>query len=76
MEERNFDQHGYPLKEEHINQHNQLVSKAKELYRGIEKNEGVLSIEVLDFLQNWVVNHINKTDKKYSEFFKGKVIKS
>ena len=76
MEERNFNQHGYPLKEEHINQHNQLVSKAKELYRGIEKNEGVLSIEVLDFLQNWVVNHINKTDKKYSEFFKGKVIKS
>ena len=76
MEERNFNLYNYPGKAEHIHQHSQLVAKAKELHKGIQKNEGVLSIEVLDFLQSWVVNHINKTDKNYSDFFKGKPIKA
>ncbi|QEN09309.1 bacteriohemerythrin [Oceanispirochaeta crateris] len=75
-EEKNFHLYDYPHKAEHIQQHQQLVEKAKELYKGIERNEGVLSIEVLDFLQNWVVNHINKTDKQYSDFFNNKAIKS
>jgi|UniRef100_UPI002625BC33 hemerythrin-like metal-binding protein len=76
MEEKNFHLYNYPYKGEHIDQHNALVAKAKELHRGIERNEGVLSIEVLDFLQNWVVNHINKTDKMYTEFFSHKDIKA
>ena len=75
-EEKNFKEYNYPDSEAHIKQHNILVSKAKDLHRGITENEGVLSIEVLDFLQDWVVNHINKTDKKYTEFFKGKKIRS
>lgn len=73
-EEKNFKAYNYPEAEAHIEQHNTLVNKARELYSGIVNNEGVLSIEVLDFLQDWVVNHINKTDKKYTDFFKGKKI--
>ncbi|MDC7241269.1 MAG: bacteriohemerythrin [Spirochaetales bacterium] len=73
-EEKNFHKYGYPDREAHINQHNQLVKKAKELHQGILNEEGVLSIEVLDFLQDWVVNHINRVDKQYSDFFKGKSI--
>jgi len=71
-EEKNFHKFNYPRKKEHIEQHQSLVMKAKDLHRGLEKGEGVLSIEVLDFLQDWVVQHINKTDKMYSDFFKGK----
>ncbi|MDC7232935.1 MAG: bacteriohemerythrin [Spirochaetales bacterium] len=74
-EEKNFEAYDYPDKEAHRKQHNTLVKKANELYRGIQNNEGVLSIEVLDFLQNWVVNHIQKTDRQYGDFFKGKTIR-
>ncbi len=73
-EEKNFHKYDYPEKEAHIKQHNALVKKAKDLHSGIINNEGVLSIEVLDFLQDWVVNHINKIDKKYSGFFQDKSI--
>jgi len=71
-EEKNFHKFNYPHAKEHIGQHQILVRKAQELQRGLQKSEGVLSIEVLDFLQDWVLHHINKTDKKYSDFFKGK----
>ncbi len=73
-EEKNFHKFNYPHKKEHIEQHETLVSKAKELYKSFENSESVLSIEVLDFLQEWVIQHINKADKQYSEFFAGKEI--
>ncbi len=71
-EEKNFKKYTYPQSGAHIEQHNALVSKATELYSGLQKGEGILSIEVLDFLQDWVLNHIQKTDKEYAEFFKDK----
>ena len=73
-EEKNFKQYSYPNARVHIEQHQSLVAKANELYKGLQKGEGVLSIEVLDFLQDWVLNHIQKTDKEYAAFFKDKKI--
>ena len=73
-EEKNFKQYTYPQSAAHIEQHKALVAKAVELYKGLQKGEGVLSIEVLDFLQDWVLNHIQKTDKEYSDFFKDKKV--
>ena len=73
-EELNFKKYGFEGAESHIAQHRSLQKKAKELYRDLESGTSVLSNEVLDFLQDWVMNHILKTDVEYSEFFHGKEI--
>jgi methyl-accepting chemotaxis protein len=73
-EEANFKKYGYPETDEHIAQHQALLKKARTLYREFEEGRSVLSNEVLDFLQDWVMNHIMKTDTRYSQFFKDKQI--
>lgn len=73
-EEAVFEKYDYPQKESHIQQHQGFVAKAKELYSGLQAGSAVLTNEVLDFLQEWVVDHIMKTDSLYSEFLSDKEI--
>ena len=72
-EQTAFTEFDYSDKDRHIMQHDALLSKARELQSGLESDQSVLTNEVLDFLQDWVTNHILKTDKNYSVFFKGKI---
>jgi len=71
-EERAFEAFGYPHREEHRRQHQDLLKKARELYNDMVSGREVLSNEVLDFLQDWIMNHILKVDAQYSEFLQGK----
>jgi len=73
-EEKVFEKYDYPFREDHVKQHNNFVSKAKELNKGMKEGSAVLTNEVLDFLQDWVVNHIMKTDSLYSDFLADKKI--
>ena len=75
-EQINFEKYQYPKKAEHIAQHTNLLKKAHQLYEDLEAGTAVLSNEVLDFLQDWVMNHILKTDMEYAEFFKDKAIQT
>lgn len=74
IEEENFRIHGYPHAEAHIQEHQSLLQKARELYNGLKQGRTVLSNEILDFLQDWVMNHIMKTDVQYSGFFQNRKI--
>lgn len=69
-EEKQFAEKNYPNREEHEKQHEELLTQAAELYNQMEGGKVVLSREVLDFLQNWVLNHIMKSDKLYTEYLK------
>lgn len=73
-EEKAFKTYDYADVESHKKQHRLFVAKAKELQKGMEEGSAVLSNEVLDFLQDWVVNHIIKVDSKYSQLLKDKKI--
>jgi methyl-accepting chemotaxis protein len=57
-EEKVFAKYHYPDMESHVKEHNGFVLKAKELYSGLQEGSAVLTNEVLDFLQDWVINHI------------------
>lgn len=74
-EERVFDQYNYPDKENHKKIHNAMLNKARKLLSGAEAGNDVLSIEVLDFLQDWIVDHIMVVDKKYETYLCDKNIK-
>ncbi len=64
----------YPGTAEHKAQHDNLIMQVGELNKKFVKGDGVVSIEVLNFLKNWLVTHIQHEDKKYGLFFNSKGI--
>jgi hemerythrin len=72
-EEAAFDAHGYPEAAEHKKEHAELLAKVGELHEKHHKGSLFVSIEVLDFLNAWLKNHIMMTDKLYGTFLAGKV---
>ena len=68
-EERYFDQLGYPETNSHKKEHAAFVERATDLKKKFETRNLLLTIEVMDFLSDWLRGHIMGTDKKYSGFF-------
>ncbi len=68
-EESLFDEHGYPLSESHIKQHQSLLEQVSNLRIRYESDiSGSLGLEIMQFLKSWLINHIQKSDKDYSKF--------
>ena len=68
-EEVLFEQHGYPAIAAHKAQHSLFTSRVTKLLLRFEEGEEVDS-EVLQLLQNWLANHIGKTDRAYVDYFR------
>ena len=68
-EEKYFSEFGYPDTEAHVKEHVNFVQKVTEFKDGFEKGEIALSIGVLNFLCDWLRNHIKGTDQKYTQCF-------
>ena len=66
FEESLFRQHGYAGKEEHIRQHAELTAQAMGLKKDFESGKAAVSMETLKFLNTWLIDHIQGTDKKYA----------
>ena len=64
-EERSFAQTRYPDESQHKQQHKKLVDQVVELLGKFNSGETLLTQEVITFLQEWLINHIKGTDKKY-----------
>jgi hemerythrin len=74
-EEKYFDQYGYPDADSHKKEHADFTKKVSEFKDGFAKGSMGLSIQVMDFLSNWLQGHIKGVDKKYSSFFNEKGLK-
>lgn len=74
-EEKLMQQYGYPEYEAHKKQHDTFVKKVKEFEAEIAKGNITITLNVANFLKDWLINHIQITDKKYSSFFKEKGVK-
>lgn len=74
-EEKFFDQHGYPETDAHKTIHKKLVDKVLAFKRKFDAGEEFLSQELLNFLKDWLVNHIGFTDRKYAPFLQGKGVR-
>ena len=71
-EERLMKQHGYPSYEQHKKEHNQLVMKVSDIKKLIDEGKMLISHELMVFLKEWLVKHIQGEDKKYGPFLNGK----
>lgn len=68
-EEKLFEKFNYEGRDEHIALHKQYVDKIKSFQDGYAKNQMFLSFEIIDFLEDWILKHINSEDKKYTKCF-------
>lgn len=74
-EERLMRQHGYPDLARHKSEHDKLTGQVLDLQRQYRSNGAVLSMTVMNFLRDWLVNHIQGEDRKYGPFFNGKGVR-
>ena len=74
-EEGLMEQHGYPDFEPHKAQHRKMITRVEEVIKEYEQDSDVAIQDALDFLRDWLIHHINGTDKQYSEFLRGKGVK-
>jgi len=67
-EEELFAKHGYSEAERHQEIHRKLVGQVLEFQRQFKSGERNLDLELLNFLKDWLVNHIMGIDRRYSDF--------
>lgn len=71
-EEKLMEENGYPGFEAHKAQHEIMIKKVDEVLAEYHKDPDAAMSNAVNFLRDWLVNHINGTDKQYSAFLIGK----
>ena len=71
-EEKLFAQHNYPEQKGHKEIHKKLVAQVVEFQNQFKSGEKDVSLELMEFLKDWLLDHIKKTDKKYMPFLLSK----
>jgi len=64
-EEELFRIHNYSKIKEHTKEHQYFVSKIDDFTKQYNKNDSLLTYNMLEFLKDWVIEHILNSDKKY-----------
>ena len=64
-EEELFRKYKYPEMALHELEHQRFIAKAFAFKERLNAKKPGLSIELLNFLSSWVLNHIELTDKRY-----------
>ena len=69
-EERMMEKNNYPDFEKHKKQHDKFVEKVVGFKKQFEAGNAQVSEDILNFLRDWLLNHIAKTDKQLAGFMK------
>jgi hemerythrin len=67
-EEALLERNKYPDIKAHKTQHVAFVKRTEEFKAQFHKGEIGLTVQVMSFLSDWLKNHIQGTDQKYSKF--------
>jgi len=68
-------QYAYPEYEKHKKEHDSLIDKVQDYNNQVAEGKTSISLSLIGFLKDWLVNHIMGSDKEYKEFFVKKGIK-
>ncbi|MTJ80999.1 MAG: bacteriohemerythrin [Telmatospirillum sp.] len=75
-EEKFFQETGYPDAAAHKKEHADLTRQVLDVQSKYKSGAtSTLSLEVMNFLKNWLVKHIQGSDKKYGPHLNAKGIK-
>lgn len=63
---------GFPDLEAHLEEHHLLTDQVRDIRRKyLSGPSATLSMEVMNFLKNWLIKHIQGSDRRYTSFMKG-----
>jgi hemerythrin-like metal-binding protein len=71
-EEKLFQKHGYSEYITHKKQHDDLTKQVMTTADKFNKGDNIITVEVMNFLKNWLQNHILTVDKRYAPFLNSK----
>jgi len=75
-EEQAFAQTGYPNAVAHKKEHDDLTAQVLDVQKKFKSGAaGTLSMEVMNFLKNWLIKHIQGSDKQYGPHLNSKGMK-
>jgi methyl-accepting chemotaxis protein len=69
-EEEVFKQINYEGTEKHLVQHKRFIDQIKSFREEFNAGDVSVALDVVHFLQDWLVTHIQRTDKAYVQAFK------
>lgn len=69
-EERIFDQIHWDNTSGHVEHHKKLVEQVVDFQQKFKSGDATISMELMDFLKDWLMNHILKEDMKYVDIMK------
>ncbi|MHC1699534.1 MAG: bacteriohemerythrin [Humidesulfovibrio sp.] len=75
QEEEYFERYGYPETAQHKEAHRRLVQQVLDFEAGLKSGKAKVTMEIMRFLKDWLINHIQGTDKKYTAFLNSKGIR-
>jgi methyl-accepting chemotaxis protein len=68
MEERMMAQAGYDKLDEHRRIHEKLVKEVVDFQKKFTDGSATVSMDLMNFLSDWLINHIKGVDRKYVPF--------
>lgn len=71
-EEKLMRINGYPFYEGHKKIHDDMVKEVELLRMRYQSGETMLSIDVMQFLKNWLTDHIMGTDRNFGPYLNSK----
>ncbi len=69
-EEKIFAASAYPDTKRHKEIHGKFIAKLEDFKAQLTQGSAVLSIQLLEFLKDWLIKHIMGTDKQYAQYVK------
>jgi hemerythrin-like metal-binding protein len=66
-EEKLMGQHKYEDTPAHKSEHVKFVQTVGDFKKKFDSGSAVISVEIMNFLRDWLTNHIMKTDKKLGQ---------
>ena len=74
-EEEYFSKFGYKDTPAHLDQHRKFIDRIKKFADEFQEGDSTVSLDIINFLKDWLLNHILKVDARYVPFFKEHGIK-
>ena len=73
-EERLMQQHGYPGFQVHKAEHDALTARVLKFQSDFQQGRVTMSVQLLQFLKDWLECHIKGSDQQYSPLLKAKAV--